>query len=445
MRKSLLARACAVAIGGSAYAQFASDRLPVPPSSPTAPKAPAPQLPGGIIPAGGTSGGTPGKSVPGGFVLNGQTLDPTRRVPNKPVPTTIDAKAPPHEWAVKATHGGWMIMVKSYAGPDSKDKAVKLAKDIRDTHGVQALLFERNAEERREEQAQLEAIRKRENEKVDPFNKLQDQIAREAEATGSRFIPTTPTVKVPRPYQETPEQWVVFVGGFKTMEDARANLPTLKKWPAPKDVSLMDTGLIGGEQTDPRTGKSEYKASANSLNPYPSSMVVPNPAATRASLEEKAKLEPFVVKLNEGVENSLLAVKKPWTLAVKSYTMPTTRASAEGDGRSVFDMKKKGTTALDRIRAIEVESEALARALRDKGMKPHPFEAFVLHHTHGSIVTVGQFDSPDDPDLLKLQQELLGLTFELRDKNQKPVLGPDGKPQVQRLFDGVNLFPVPKY
>jgi hypothetical protein len=122
-----------------------------------------------------------------------------------------------------------MIMVKSYAGPDSKDKAVKLAKDIRDTHGVQALLFERNAEERREEQAQLEAIRKRENEKVDPFNKLQDQIAREAEATGSRFIPTTPTVKVPRPYQETPEQWVVFVGGFKTMEDARPRR-TSRSW-----------------------------------------------------------------------------------------------------------------------------------------------------------------------------------------------------------------------
>ncbi len=443
MRKSLLAGACAVAITGTGFAQFASDRLPVPPSSPTTPKAPVPQLPGGIVPAGGTSAPAPGMKLPNGF-----SLDPVRTVPNRPVATSIDAKAVPEEVAklmVKAEHGGWMIMVKSYAGPDSRTKAAALATDIRKTHGIQSLLFERNADERKEEQAQLDAIRKRENEKVDPFNKLQEQIQREAEANGSRFIETRPTVKVPRPYHETPEQWVVFVGGFKTMDDARANLPTVKKWPAPKDERLMDAGMLGAEQTDARTGKAEFKTSANYLNPYPSSMVVPNPAATKASMEEKAKLDPFVVKLNDGIENSLLGVKKPWTLAVKSYTMPTTRASKEGDGRSVFDIKKKGSTALDRIKAIEVESEALARALRDKGMKPHPFEAFVLHHTHGSIVTVGQFDSPDDPELLKLQQELLGLTFELRDKHQKPVIGPDGKAMVQRLFDGVNLFPVPKY
>lgn len=440
MRKSLLAGACAVAITGTSFAQFASDRLQIPPSSPTTPKAPAPQLPGGIVPAGGTSAPTTGMKLPNGF-----NLDPVRTVPNRPVATSIDEKAAPSKYAVRADHGGWMIMVKSYAGPDSRAKAELLAKDIRDTHGIQSLVFERNAEERKEEQAQLEAIRKRENEKVDPFNKLQEQIKREAEANGHIFSPTTATVKVPRPYHETPEQWVVFVGGFKTMDDARANLPTVKKWPAPKDERLMDSGLVGGEQTDPKTGKTEFKTSSNYLNPYPSSMVVPNPAATKMSLEEKAKLEPFVVKLNEGVENSLLAVKKPWTLAVKSYTMPTTRASTEGDGKSVFDLKKKGSTALDRIKAIEVEAEALARALRDKNMKPHPFEAFVLHHTHGSIVTVGQFDSPDDPELLKMQQELLALTFELRDKNQKQVIGSDGKPMVQRLFDGVNLFPVPKY
>ncbi len=440
MRKSLLAGVCAVAITGTGFAQFASDRLPVPPSSPATPKAPAPQLPGGIVPAGGTSAPAPAQSL-----LNGFTLDPVRKVPNKPVATSIDAKAAPSKIAVTAEHGGWMIMVKSYAGPDSRQKAEMLAEDIRKTHGIQSLLFERNSEERKAEQAQLEAIRKRENEKVDPFNKLQEQIKREAEANGSIFKPTMATVKVPRPYHETPEQWVVFVGGFKTMDDARANLPTVKKWPAPKDERLMDAGLVGGEQTDSKTGQKEFKATSQSLNPYPSSMVVPNPAAAKANMEEKAKLDPFVVKLNEGIENSLLAVKKPWTLAVKSYTMPTSRASTEGDGRSVFDMKKKGSTGLDRIKAIEVESEALARALRDKSMKPHPFETFVLHHTHGSIVTVGQFDSPDDPELLKLQQELLGLTFELRDKNQKPVIGQDGKPQVQRLFDGVNLFPVPKY
>ncbi len=445
MRKCLLAGACAVAITGTGFAQFASDRLPVPPASPTTPKAPTPggvpQLPGGVVPAGGTAPRTTPGQLPGGF----QLPDPTRKEAARVVPTSIDEKAAPPKHLAKAADGRWMIMVKSYAGPDSRKKAEALVADIRETHGVNALLYERNAEERKEEEARVAAVRKRENEKVQPFKEVLKQAEREAAANGYQFSPTEVTVKVPRPYHETPEQWVVFIGGFETMEKAAASLPAVKKLPPPKDTALMDAGLHGGEQTDPRTGEKVFKASANFLNPYPSSMVVPNPAASKANLEEKAKLDPFVVKLNDGVEHTLLKAKKPWTLAVKSYTMPTTRASTGGDGRTVFDGKKKGPTAADLLMASAGEAEALVKALRDPKMKPRPFEAFVLHHTHGSIVTVGQFDTPDDPDLLKTQQELLGITFELLDKDKKPLAGPDGRPTVQRLFDGVSLFPVPKY
>lgn len=445
MRKCLLAGACAVAITGTGFAQFASDRLPVPPSTPTTPKAPAPggvpQLPGGVVPAGGVPPRTTPGQLPGGF----QLPDPTRKESDRVVPTSINEKAAPPKHLANAGDGRWMIMVKSYAGPDSRKKAETLVADIRATHGVNALLYERNAEERKEEQERVEAVRKRENEKVKPFEDVVKQAEREAAANGQGFMPTRTMVKVPRPYHETPEQWVVFIGGFETMEKASASLPAVKKLPPPKDESLMDAGMVGVAQVDPRTGEKGFKGAANLLNPYPTAMVVPNPAATKANMEEKAKLDPFVVKLNDGVENSLLKAKKPWTLAVKSYTMPTTRASTGGDGRNVFDSKKKGPTAADLLMATAGEAEALVKALRDPKMKPRPFEAFVLHHTHGSIVTVGQFDNPDDPDLLKTQQELLGITFELLDKDKKPLAGPDGKPAVQRLFDGVSLFPVPKY
>jgi hypothetical protein len=433
MRKCLLAGACAVAITGNSFAQFASDRLAVPPGSPN------PVKPAG----GGDAAGGPAAAPR--LLPNGFTLDPVRKEPTRPVPTTIDEKAPPPKWAVRPEDGGWMIMVKSYAGADSRQKAEALAADIRTTHRTNALLFERNAEERKEEQAQVEAVRKREQGKAKEMQQVIDQAKREAEANGSTFVPTPLTVKVPRPYHETPEQWVVFIGGFRTMDDAHTALKTVKKLPEPKDTTLMDAGMIGGRVTDPRTGREEFKSAANFLNPYPSAMVVPNPTATKANLEEKAKLEPFVVKLNDGVQHSLLGVKKPWTLLVKQYAMPAQRAGTGGDAKSVFDGKKKGATALDRIKAMEVEAEAMVAALRDKNMKPRPYEAFVLHHTHGSVVTVGQFDDPEDPQLLKLQQELLDLTFEMRDKDKKAVTGPDGRPLVQRLFDGVNLFPVPKY
>ena len=89
--------------------------------------------------------------------------------------------------------------------------------------------------------------------------------------------------------------------------------------------------------------------------------------------------------------------------------------------------------------------ERLAAALRNENMKPQPFDAFVLHHRMGSIVTVGEFDAPDDPKLLETQRILLGMSFKMLDKNGKPVIGKDGQPDQQRMFDSVSPFPVPKF
>lgn len=449
MRKCLLAGACAVAISGVAPAQFATDRTPTPApfggaTPPTTPKAaPAggvPQLPGGIAPAGGRA---PGPTLPSGF----QLPDPVRKEPLRPVPTTFDEKAAPHEYAVKADDGPWMILVKSYSGPDSKVKAVAFADDIRKTHNTKSLLYERNAEERKAEQARIEAVRKAEMAKAKPFAQALEQARKEAEATGSIFLESKATVKIPRPYHETPEQWAVLIGGFKTVDDARAALRTVRTLAPPKDASLLDQVMIGGEETTAKSNKGEWKSASNTVNPYACAIVVPNPTTASLNLEEKAKLEPFVVKLNDGVENSLLKAKKPWTLLVKSYSAPSRRGGGDGEKASVFDRIKKTTSSdpADILQATAAEAELLAKALRNPDMKPRSYEAFVLHHRVGSLVTVGQFDAPDDPELLKLQQELQGITFEMRDKDKKPVMGPDGKPLVQRLFDGVSLFPVPKY
>jgi hypothetical protein len=452
MRKSLLAGACAVAISGAASAQFASDRNPPPvpfgggtlPATPkAAPAGGVPKLPGGVTPVGGTTPAPTGPTLPSGF----QLPDPVRKEPLKPVPTSYDPKAAPHEYTVTAEDGPWMILVKSYSGPDSKAKAIAFAEDIRKTHNTKSLLYERNAEERKAELARIEAVRKAEAEKVEPFKKALEQAKREAEATGSIYLESKATVKIPRPYHETPEQWAVLIGGFKTVDDARAALRTVRTLAPPKDTSLLDAVLIGGEEKTAKNERGEWKSAANFVNPYACAIVVPNPQTAALNMEEKAKLEPFVVKLNEGVENSLLGVKKPWTLLVKSYTVPTRRAGDDGDGKSVFDKVKKTffNGGADLLQATAAEAEMLTKALRHEDMKPRSYEAFVLHHQVGSLVTVGQFDAPDDPELLKLQQELQGITFEMRDKDKKPVMGPDGKPLVQRLFDGVSLFPVPKH
>ncbi len=457
MRKGLVLGACvggliSVAFCQPAGAQFASDRNSPPPAfggaappATTPPKSPAnvPQLPSGLQPAGATTpaAGTSNKMLPNGFTLP----DPGRREPLAPVPSTIDETAGPHPWAVKAAHGPWMIAVKSYSGPGSRQLAEKLADDIRKTHRTAAYLYERNGEERRAEQAKIAAIRKAENDKAQVQFQVMEQVKRDAAASGSVFVGDgSVKIKVPKPYHETPEQWAVLIGGFADMDAAHKALAVVKKLPAPKDQTLMDTELVGAEVKDPRSGKTEWKSAVNHINPYPFSMAVPNPTEAKARQDEKGKLDPEVVALNKGVEHSLLANKKQWTLLVKSYS-GLSRSTGQGGGGSVFGKNGTDQNAVNALRAIGAEAELLAKALRHADFKPRSYEAFVLHHRTGSLVTVGQFDTPDDPVLLQMADELKGITFTPMDKDQKPLVGADGRPQVLRLLDGAGVFPVPKY
>ena len=446
MRRSILlgyGLAGAILANASASAQFASDRpatpapfgggLP-PTAAPTTPRPGVPALPSGFQPVGSS---TPTPMFPGGH-----------RDPLRPIPTSIPAQPQgPHAWAVKADHGEWMICVKSYGGPESRGLAEKLAKEIRDKHKVASYLFERNAEERAAELAKIDAIRKSEEAKNAPLIRAQEQAKKEAEARGDTYIPTPVMLKIPKPAMETPEQWAVLIGGFKTGDSAREALTAVRKLAAPTDTSLLDRTTIGGEETS-QDGKTEFKSSWNYVNPFKMAMVVPNPAVAKANLEEKNKLEPIIVKINSDVPNSLLKAKKPWTLIVRNFSSPMKMAGKNGDG-NVFDkIRNLGTKSFLDVTAEE--AERLAAALRHQNMQPAnmpamTFEGFVLHHRTGSIVTVGQFDGPDDPELLKTQRLLKGITFKMMKSQTESVMGKDGRPDEQRMFDSVSPFPVPKY
>ena len=444
MRRSTLlgyGLAGALWVQSTATAQFAADRpvapapfggaLPTAAPTPAArPVSAAPTLPPGLQPANERTPASP-------------FARPERRVAYQQTPSSIPAQPQaPHVWAVKAEHLDWMICVKSYVGEESRNMAERLAKEIREKHKVAAYLFERNAEERAAELAQIDRIRKSEQLKNQPLIEIQNQARKAAEARGEAYIESAPKLKIPKPAMEMQEQWAVLIGGFPTMEKAREALNTVRKLPAPTDTTLLDRTSIGGEETT--NGKSEFKSSWNFINPFACAMVVPNPAVAKANQEEKYKLEPFIVKINSDVKNSLLKATKPWTLIVRNFSTPTKMVGKDGDGgnifNKIFDPQKK--SLLD---VTAEEAERLAESLRHPDMKPQSFEAFVLHHRMGSIVTVGQFDGPDDPKLLETQRVLKGITFNMMRTKTEAVIGKDGRPDVQRMFDSVSPFPVPKY
>ena len=102
-------------------------------------------------------------------------------------------------------------------------------------------------------------------------------------------------------------------------------------------------------------------------------------------------------------------------------------------------VRKAGhSSGADALNAGAEQAEALAKALRDQRMKPCPFEAFVLHTRIGSIVTVGQFDGPNDPALLETRRILTGLTFNTSKDERGTAITGTG----QKLF-GDNILPIP--
>jgi len=387
-----------------AAAQFAGDRRPpqLPPGlQPTAPVAYQPQ-PGPVVRA---------------------------NYPTAPV-----AEETAHPWGVKPENGAWMILVKGYVGADARALAEKLCREIRETHKVAAYLYERNAVERKKEQELQDAIRRKAEQDAQPFLQTIEQQKKKAAQEGSIFVPSAPRVKVPRPLNPLPEQWAVLIGGFTDGDKAHTALATVKKFPYPKDPALLQEAFISRPD-----GKGGVKVEQAYYNPFATAIAVPNPARPVDGVD-RTKLEPFIVALNKDVPHSLLTAQKPWTLIVKSFTVPMkmTGTDAADGGGSVFDrigmFGKKKHNMLDLTAA---QSTAFRDALGSEKMKPAPLDAFILHHRTGSIVTVGQFDGPDDPALLKLQQRLRGMTFEVMNDQTR-------MKSTERMFDSVSPFPVPK-
>ena len=491
-RKLVLGVGLAALVGGSAAGQFAADRVPPAGAPKTAP------LPGGLQPAAPV---TPPAPVLGGFQPLTPPVAPASPAaplytPTYPTPSSTSGYVPPvdgvrpastygsppstygspspapaapvptfaalpvnveipsalgkdHPWLLKPEHGPYFIIVKSYVRPAKGSKAEKeaqergekgltarelaegLASEIRDLYRVQAFLYEYISEERKaEERAYYAARQKAATEYVAQI----DALERKAQLQGMVFDRPDNKLRVRR--HDQIDQIGVLVGGFQTEADALKALAQLKKWPIPKNDVLLDKALVAGN------GQQEGKAA--SINPYAGAFVVSNPAIAKATQPGagKAVVDPFVVKLNEGHPYNLLKATKGWTLAVKSFAAPVEMIMNKEPDTSLmrkFGMSKGG----DALAAGAEQAEAMAKALRamkDKSGQSLNLEAFVLHTRNASIVTVGQFDGPDDPSLLAFKRMLSGMKTNVSEDQAglRPALNSPS------LFENMLAMPIPR-
>jgi hypothetical protein len=141
-----------------------------------------------------------------------------------------------------------------------------------------------------------------------------------------------------------------------------------------------------------------YRVTPGRPGPLSGAFLTVNPLLT----PEEARLKrrnPLLLKLNAGNEFSLNENKGKFTLVVASF-----------EGKSVMQVAntkwenadQKFTVSPDNLDEAGFRAWELCKALRQHERK---YDAWVWHDKYSSIVTVGSFDSPNDPraaELIKL-------------------------------------------
>lgn len=148
---------------------------------------------------------------------------------------------------------------------------------------------------------------------------------------------------------------------------------------------------------------------AGSPGPLSKAFLTLNPMLSPEEIARKTR-DPLLVHLNSGAENSLFENKGKYTLVVASFygaSQVKPRRFAE------FDEKLKSSANLD---TAALESWQLMKTMRTQGL-----EAYIYHDRHRSIVTVGAFDSPNDPLIAKATNAFMAKE-KINPETKQPVL-----------------------
>jgi cell division septation protein DedD len=280
-------------------------------------------------------------------------------------------------YAVTSDAGAWMICAASYQGESATELAYLLCTYLRQ-QGHPAYVFNRGNEDRRQLQEELDARQ--------------------------RAYPGLPRRRVLA--HPTEDQLAVLIGGFKDADAANKQLNKVRKWDLP-NIKLRSgkPAVDTFDVYEPEPGKTTYALKRYAINPFHSAFVIPNPLLPipKASV----KVDPLWKKLNAGESRSLYKCPKPWTLAVQEFrgaqVIQTTAQTNSGGFLDKIGFGGNFGKSLD-------NSAKMAQQVCDM-FKKLGFRSYVLHTRTSSIVTVGEFDAPNDPQLQRMQEQLAHLSF----------------------------------
>jgi hypothetical protein len=299
-------------------------------------------------------------------------------------PQRVEAD-PQKDYPITPAAGPWLICAASYSGPEASALARQFVYQVRAKYNLPAYVFNHTDEERRRQRDELERIQ-----------------AMYPEQYAGRHR----TIRVE-------EQCAVLVGGYPDMDKARAALDGIKKLPAPEirrqngELEVQYIKIWGEKDEKDKVDRREMGRAA--VNPFSHSFVVRNPAIPQA-VPQKPKFDPFWEKLNAEEDYSLLKAPGAYTLVVKVYQGVSVVRERSWSESILDKFGLAGNQPGDLLGASALQAHEVAKLLSD----PQRFnlKAYVFHTREASIVTVGSFKSPDDPDVERTRRQLASLKFQ---------------------------------
>ena len=260
----------------------------------------------------------------------------------------IDAD-PNKSYELEESHGPWLILAASFAGPKAEEQAHDLVLELRQRYKWEAYTFRQ----------------------VFDFSQSTEGLG--YDRYGGRK-------KMKYAHAAKFHEIAVMVGNFGSVEDPELERTLEKIKYAKPDVLARD----GNTKTQRMAGlRSVYRfVDSNPLTktkgPMGSAFVTRNPLLPEEYFAAKG-LDPFLVELNRDLPNSLLDCPGKYSVRVASFRGVDTMKPAEFE---------KLTRERSRIDEAADKAYRLCEALRKQG-----YEAYQFHDRTESIVTVGSFNS----------------------------------------------------
>lgn len=245
--------------------------------------------------------------------------------------------------------GPWLILASTFVGEGAKERAERLAEEIRTDMKLPAFTY---------------------NEQFD----FTGDYAKLGSSTRLRYA-----------NQYEYEAWAVLVGEYDTVEHPAIERDLQRLKTAEPQV-LRDPDEVAAETSlsTPATivkamHRKWIKSQDTKRGPMANAFVTRNPKLPPQYFEQP-QVDSFVRKLNEDKEFSLLECEGKYTVVVRTF---------EGFG-TIMDGKRENEFEPDmrRLDRFARDAARMTKALRKKGE-----QAFQYHDRQRSIVTVGSFDS----------------------------------------------------